>query len=197
MLTPSFSDSQQIARDAGSSPTGGVLVGSPPAALWYGRSLHGAHNNRILISQHMADHVRPPHIVAVYLLLFRGSSTLLARRQNTGFEDGKYSLISGHVEAGETAHAAMVREAREEAVVTVLPEDLVLTHCMHRRSKDARIDLFFTVERWGGEPIIGEPEKCDDLRWFPLDELPEDTIPYIRTVIAHHRAGIRYSSVGW
>jgi len=44
---------------------------------------------------------------------------------------------------------------------------------------------------------IVEPEKCDDLRWFPLDRLAENTIPYIRQVIGCIRDNKFYSQYGW
>lgn len=36
-------------------------------------------------------------VPAVYLVLRRGEGVLLLRRANTGYQDGKYSLIAGHL----------------------------------------------------------------------------------------------------
>src|SRR4051812_27606999 len=58
-------------------------------------------------------------VVAVHLFLLRDDQVLLLRRQNTGYEDGNYSVIAGHVEGGEEIKAAMIREAREEAGITL------------------------------------------------------------------------------
>jgi hypothetical protein len=51
----------------------------------------------------------------VHLLMLDGDGQVLfGRRQNTGFEDGAWHLPSGHLEAGESVVAALVREAKEE-----------------------------------------------------------------------------------
>jgi len=43
------------------------------------------------------------------------------------------------------------------------------------------LDFFFSVE-YREEAIVNkEPEKCGALTWFPLDNLPDNTIPYIKT----------------
>ena len=134
--------------------------------------------------------------VAVHLILRRGNDVLLLRRQNTGYEDGSYSVIAGHLDGNETATMAMAREAAEEARIEVAPADLRFVHVMHRKeagASDERIDLFFTVTTWHGEPTIGEPEKCDELRWTDLDDLPPNVVPYVRAVLDHHRRDRTYS----
>lgn len=37
-------------------------------------------------------------ICAVYLLLIKENQILLLKRANTGYEDGKYSLVAGHMD---------------------------------------------------------------------------------------------------
>ena len=58
--------------------------------------------------------MHPRFPVAVHIFLLRGDSVLLLRRSNTGFEDGRLSVVAGHVEPGESVTAAAIREAREE-----------------------------------------------------------------------------------
>ena len=136
-------------------------------------------------------------VAAVHLFLFRDKKILLSCRANTGFQDGNYSVPAGHLENCETATQAMVREAVEEVCITINPEDLKVIHVMQRKSTQSRIDFFFTTPKWQGEPVIGEPDKCSDLGWFPLNDLPENMVPYVRFAIENHQNEVLYSEFGW
>src|SRR5947209_14739200 len=106
--------------------------------------------------------------VAVHLFLLRDDAILLLRRFNTGYADGNYSVIAGHLDGGEEVIAAAVREAREEAGIRIAAADVTVVGVMHRLSDTERIDFFVAATRWEGEIANREPEKCDDLAWFPL-----------------------------
>ena len=140
----------------------------------------------------------------VYLLRDRGSGTevLLHLRQNTGFRDGYWAAAAaGHVERGETAYDAAHREAHEELGVTDL--DLSFVTSMQRTQGgapiDERIDFFFTARSWRGEPGIVEPDKAADLRWCPLDALPDPVVPHELSVLEALRTGTTtaYSTFGF
>ncbi len=135
--------------------------------------------------------------VAVHLFLLRDRQVLLARRRNTGYADGQYSVVAGHLDGGEEVRAAAVREAREEAGIAVAPADLAIVGVMHRREGDERIDFFVAATRWSGAIVNAEPHKCDDLAWYPLDRLPGNVIPYIRRALENYRRGIWFDSFGW
>ena len=135
--------------------------------------------------------------VAVHMLFFRDQEVLLLRRYNTGYEDGNYSLVAGHLDAGETVTQAAIREAGEEVGVTLGPDDLRVAHVMSRKSNDERIDFFIEVRHWEGEITNREPEKCDQLAWFALTALPDNMIPYVRAALERCRQGLYYSEFGW
>ena len=134
---------------------------------------------------------------AVYLILFKENKILLSRRSNTGWMDGKYSLISGHLDGNETVSQAMIREAFEEAKITIKKEDLIPATVIHRKSDKEYIDFFFFVNNWIGEPEIGELNKCDDLRWFNINNLPENMVDYIKEAIEHYKNNVKFSEFGW
>ena len=136
-------------------------------------------------------------IASVYLLFIKDGKILLLRRANTGYEDGNYSVVAGHVDEHESLTHAAIREAKEESGVTIQPDDLNVTTTMHRRELDGRLDFFFAVKKWAGELANKEPNKCDDLSWFPLNNLPSNTIPYIKQAIECSQKGIIYSEFGW
>jgi len=131
---------------------------------------------------------------ASYLVLIKKNKILLQRRFNTGYEDGKYSVVAGHIDKGETFTKAIIREVKEEAGITLQAEDLSVVHVMNRNIKDnERIDIFFIAEKWTGNIENKEPNKCDDLSWFDLDNMPDNVIPYIKEAINCIKNKIIYS----
>ena len=148
-------------------------------------------------TQKYNQRMRATFPVTVHLLFFRENQVLLLRRFNTGYADGRYSVPAGHLDGGETVFAAAVREGWEETGVSIKADDLVFSSVVHRRDGDERIDFFVHVRNWQGEPVNTEPEKCDELRWVNLDELPGNVIPYVRKAIQNHRLGIQFTEFGW
>jgi 8-oxo-dGTP diphosphatase len=135
--------------------------------------------------------------VTVHLFFFRGKQVLLIRRFNTGYADGQYSVPAGHLDGGETVLAAAAREALEEIGVRIDPQEIEFSSVMHRLNGDERVDFFVKVRNWAGEPVNAEPEKCDELRWVEVDDLPANTIPYIRQALRSHLQGTRFDEFGW
>jgi 8-oxo-dGTP diphosphatase len=145
-------------------------------------------------------------LCAAHLFLVRGDEVLLLRRANTGYEDGKYSVIAGHLDGDEEVVTAIIREAREEVGVTLAPEDTRVVGVMHRKSNDERVDFFLIASQWQGAIVNAEPHKCAELVWRSLDALPENVIPYVRRALTltfhmdRERVageGVWFESYGW
>lgn len=135
-------------------------------------------------------------IPAVFLFLIKDKKILLIRRFQTGWEDGKYTVPSGHLEGNETIADAMIRETREEVGIEVKKEDLQLVHVSSRKATDGeRVDFFFITKQWQGEPSNCEPEKCDDIQWFPVHELPDNTVSILQQALDHYNRGVFYSEL--
>lgn len=136
-------------------------------------------------------------VSAVHLFLIRQDRVLLLRRYNTGYEDGKLSVIAGHLDGGEQVKRAAQREAKEEVGVDLPLDDLRVVGVMHRLTTDERIDWFLAADRWRGEPQIREPDRCSQLLWSSLDDLPSDVIPYVRRSLQNYLEGRWFDSFGW
>ncbi|MDR7279873.1 NUDIX hydrolase [Catenuloplanes atrovinosus] len=138
----------------------------------------------------------------VFLVLSRGTEVLLALRRNTGFADGLWNVPSGKVEQGESVRAAVLREAREEAGLTLSAVDVRLATTVHLARPDghARVGLFFHATHdpaRHGEPVNAEPHKCAGLAWFPAGALPSDTEPYNVAGLTGWRTGTPLVLHGW
>jgi len=135
---------------------------------------------------------------AVYLLLVQNGQVAMIRRYNTGYQDGNYTLPSGHIDAGESAIQSVIREAKEEVDVSVEVEDIELAHVIHRNSTDrVYADFYFLAKKWSGTPRNAESEKSDDLSWFDLNNLPKNIIPDVKQSIEKYSSADYYSEVGW
>jgi 8-oxo-dGTP diphosphatase len=136
-------------------------------------------------------------ISSVHLFLIHDQNVLLLRRFNTGYEDGNYSVVAGHLDGDEEVKAAMIREAHEEAGIELRWEDLEVVGVMHRKSNDERVEFFLVAERWTGELRNCEPDRCDELAWYDMDRLPVNVLPYVRKALENYLAGKWFDSFGW
>jgi 8-oxo-dGTP diphosphatase len=123
------------------------------------------------------------------------AEVLLQLRRGTGYMDGFWAMAAaGHVEADESVLEAAGREAAEELGVGVDPDDLMPLCAMHRTGGnhqpiDERVDFFFELRRWRGEPRLVEQDKAADLRWFRLGALPAPVVSHELFVLDRLRDG--------
>ena len=140
---------------------------------------------------------------AVMLLLTRekdnNEEILFQKRKNTGYCDGFYDLsASGHVEKNESMKYAMCREAKEELGIDIKEDDLDFVCMIHRNSNGyIYYDGYFKANKWSGEPIIKEPNKNEELKWFNINNLPSNIIDDRFIAIENYKNNIKYSEFGW
>ena len=120
-------------------------------------------------------------IPAVWVIITNQQGQLfLLKRANTGWQDGTYCVPSGHIEAMESPRQAAIRELKEEAGVNAHIDGLQIAHIVFNKSNDGtdteRVNIFFTLTEYDGEPFLAEPEKASEAAWFSPDKLPELTI---------------------
>lgn len=136
-------------------------------------------------------------ISAVYLILRKEDEILLLKRANTGYEDGNYSLVAGHIDGNETIKQAMIREAKEEAGITINEEDLEIVAFLHRKTEPERFDFFLKCEKWSGNIQNKEPDKCSELTWYDINDLPSNMVSCVKKAIENYKENIMFDNFGW
>jgi 8-oxo-dGTP diphosphatase len=137
----------------------------------------------------------------ISLMLKKENKILLHQRKNTGYSDGQWAYIGGSVDGNETIRQAAAREAKEEVGVTIHEEDINVTHVQHlnvksdTQSNGEYIVFYLETEIWNGDLQIMEPDKCDEIKWFDLDDLPENLLS--KHILALIKDGKIYSEQGW
>jgi NAD+ diphosphatase len=109
-----------------------------------------------------------PRISPVMMaLVYRDNEILLTRKP--GYAPGRYTVVAGFVEAGESLEQCLAREVREEVGVEIrnpryfasqpwpFPNSLVMA---------------FSAE-WAGGEVVPDGTELEDARWFSIDALPE------------------------
>ena len=139
--------------------------------------------------------------INVYLILIQNGKILMLKRSGTGFMDGMYSLPAGKLDKGERIHLALAREVKEEVGIDLSSDHdwIKNTNILHRFSKEGTVamDFFFRHSKFSGQPRNMEPEKCAEVAWFPLNAIPENTIPYIKLGIENSLKGIVLDEHVW
>ena len=128
--------------------------------------------------------------ISVQLLLEKDNNILLMKRKNTGYEDGKYCLPGGHVEAHEEIRKALIREIKEEIGIDVDIQNLELYKVLNRKINDMQeyVDFIFKTSHWTGSILNNESDKCDEIIWVSKNELPKNILSFIPEILKNENS---------
>ncbi|HJR74075.1 MAG TPA: NUDIX domain-containing protein [Luteimonas sp.] len=102
-------------------------------------------------------------------VLVRGEELLLGRRSaDRAWLPGAWDVFGGHIEAGENAQAALMRELREE--LGIVPVRMRPLGEISGEAPDPWRLRLYAVTDWSGEPRNLQPQEHDELRWCSLDD---------------------------
>lgn len=150
-----------------------------------GEATEIAHGGWVRLDARGGEHF-PRTDPAVIVLVEDGDRLLLG--SNALWETGRFSLLAGFIDAGESAEQAVVREVAEESGVLVEDVRYVASQPWpFPRS----LMLGFRARLAGGtDPtaLVADPEEISELRWFSRDELREPP-PGIRLPMGMSIAG--------
>jgi 8-oxo-dGTP diphosphatase len=125
-----------------------------------------------------------------------GTHVLLARRADEP-DRGKWDVPGGFLGEGEDAVEGLRRELREETSLELDVGDFVGTFTDTYGDGPGSVYVLNLV--WEARISSGEPVPADDvaeLRWFPLDALPEDVELAFRWLALSLRAWVSVTPAG-
>lgn len=135
---------------------------------------------------------------AVYIIIKnQEGKILLQRRQGTKLWPGFLALPAGHIDEGENAIDAVIREAKEELNIDICEDDIVDSFVVNRRNKSLKpyFDVYFEISSFKGQITINEPDKCSELKWADMNSLPTDMVDFEIEALENRKKGITFSVV--
>ena len=123
---------------------------------------------------------------AVHIILINEDKILLQKRRGSKLWPGYYALPAGHIEQGENQYDALVREAKEELDIEIDTNNIINSYVVLRRNffkidgkvLESYIDYYFEIKKYNGIPKIMENNKCEELIWSKVNDLPSPFINY-------------------
>lgn len=123
---------------------------------------------------------------AIHMIITKEDKVLVQKRKGSKLWPGYYALPAGHIDEGENQYDALVREAKEELGININLEKIINSYAVLRRDYfeidgkklEPYIDFYFEIKEYDGIPKIMEEDKCDELFWADINNLPEPFINY-------------------
>lgn len=126
----------------------------------------------------------------VVVRLNQGNVEVLLIRDN---RYDNWVLPKGHVEKGESLEQAALREIKEEAGVTKaqVHSELGTFRRYVERAKEWKIIHYLLIIASPDQPLGTFESEYTEVRWFPIDELPELYLPEQLQVITDNLEKIK------
>ncbi len=130
------------------------------------------------------EKLRPKVGNGIYIL---NSKNQVLMMKETRAESGTtWCPPGGHLEMGEEFLDWVKREAKEEVNLDIIDAELWAVNNNIFLPAGHYLNLDFLVKSYTGEPKIMEPEKCSEIGWFDLNNLPKPLLGAPETFFANN-----------
>jgi 8-oxo-dGTP diphosphatase len=135
-------------------------------------------------------HAVPAPRVGVGVLLVDHHGRVLLTLRILPPEAGSWSIVGGKLDYLESLEHCAIREAREEVGVDITIQSLLCV-TEHRLPGEHQhwVSPAFQAQILRGRPMNCEPEKTQEVRWFPVEDLPANLTMTARNAIAAYKQG--------
>jgi len=119
--------------------------------------------------------------IGVGVTLIQNGEVLLGKRKNS-HGAGKWAFPGGHLEFGESIEECAKRELEEETGLKTLSTRPGPWVSNVMEDDKHYITFFAYVDKWEGNLQLLEPEKCEQWKWFKIDQLPSPLFPTVSSL---------------
>jgi 8-oxo-dGTP diphosphatase len=110
--------------------------------------------------------------VGVGVLIVKDGTVLLMKRKGS-HGNGTWAPPGGKLDFGEEIETCATRETFEETGLKIKnPRFLTITNDISLEENNHYVTLWMIARYNRGQPENIEPEKCEALEWFDLNDLP-------------------------
>lgn len=130
--------------------------------------------------------------IVIVFICHDGSGNILLAKRGKGARDeqGAWELSGGGLKFGEKAEDALAREVREEFCAKIINHEFLGYRDLLRVNDDVQthwVALDFLVKVNPKAVQIGEPHKCDEIRWVRFGEWPTPLHSQFEATTSKHK----------
>ena len=111
--------------------------------------------------------------LGTHIIIINEAKEILLCKRVKKFGFGEWILPGGHVEFQETFEQNLERECKEELGIKVKVGKLVSV-ATNMKYENHYVIFTFLCESYSGKPERNEPHEHSEIKWFNVDNLPEN-----------------------
>ena len=129
--------------------------------------------------------------VGVGIMIFKDGKVLFGKRKGS-HGAGEYSFPGGHLEYMQSFEDCAKQEILEETGIKIKNVKFQSLANIKEYAPKHYVNIGITADWESGEPIVLEPNKCENWEWYDTDNLPEPIFLPAKYIIESYKTGQNY-----